>query len=298
MLILEGRVEIDRRVVTELGVRVDPQEQEIRLDGDVLRPQKIIYYAVHKLTGVVSTNSDPAGRMRVVDLVPPGTRLFTVGRLDKASEGLMLVTNDGELANRLAHPRYNVEKIYLVSVVGHPSPESLKKLRHGVHLADGVVRAKRLRIKSKKQKTTILEMVLTEGRNREIRRMAAAIGHKVTSLQRIAIGPLRLGDMPAGAYRPLTSTELKNLKSLVTGGARRGGSGGGGARTASSRSKTVAAKRGAPRKAARKKTGSKKTGARGAARIATKKKSAGKGGAKPGNAKGRARKKGKAQKRR
>ena len=219
-LILEGRVEIDRKVVTELGVRVDPDEQEIRLDGDILRPEKIIYYAVHKPTGVLSTNRDPAGRMRVVDLVPPDTRLFTVGRLDKASEGLMLVTNDGDLANRLAHPRYNVEKVYLVTVVGHPSPESLSKLRRGVHLADGIVRAKRLRIKARKQRTAILEMVLTEGRNREIRRMAAAIGHKVTSLRRIAIGPLRLGDMPPGAYRPLTVQELKKLKSLVRRGPR------------------------------------------------------------------------------
>ena len=175
------------------------------------------YYAVNKPTGVLSTNRDPAGRMRVVDLVPPDTRLFTVGRLDKASEGLMLVTNDGDLANRLAHPRYGVEKVYRVTVVGCPSPETLKKLRRGVHIAEGVVRAKRLRIKTRNKRTTILEMVLTEGRNREIRRMAASVGHKVTSLQRIGIGPLRLAEMPPGAYRPLTPGELRRLKSLVDG---------------------------------------------------------------------------------
>ena len=139
----------------------------------------------------------------------------------------------------------------------------------------------------------------TEGRNREIRRMAAAVGHKVTSLRRIAIGPLRLGDMPGGAYRPLTAAELKKLKSMVTGGAGRGSSSRGSARGSSSRQKTVAAKRGAPRIGASKKSSrTKKTGARGAARVATKKKSSGKGGGKPANNKGRARKKSKAQKRR
>lgn len=218
--IIEGRVEIDGQVVTELGTTVDPLLQEIRMDGDALKRFKPIYYIVNKPSGVLSTNSDPAGRMRVIDLVPPGTRLFTVGRLDKASEGLMLVTNDGELANRLAHPRYGVEKTYHVIVAGHPSGEALKTLRRGIHLAEGVVRVSRLSVKKRLKQSTQLEMVLSEGRNREIRRMAAYIEHKVVSLKRIGLGTLRLGTMPTGSYRPLTEPELKRLRALCYGNAK------------------------------------------------------------------------------
>ncbi len=214
-LILEGRVEIDGQPVTELGVRVDANRQEIRVDGDLLKPPGQVYFIVNKPEGVVSTNRDPDGRLRVIDLVPSDTRLFTVGRLDKSSEGLMLVTNDGELANRLAHPRYGVEKIYRVTVSGHPDAAALARLRQGVHLAEGVVRVKRLTVKAKKKNTAILELVLTEGRNREIRRMAASIGHKVLQLKRIALGPLRLGEMPPGSFRPLTREELRRLRSMT-----------------------------------------------------------------------------------
>lgn len=215
--IVEGRVDVDGDVVTELGTTVNPTKQKIRFDGDPISRFKAIYYIVNKPTGILSTNKDPAGRMRVIDLVPDGTKLFTVGRLDKGSEGLMLVTNDGDLANRLAHPSFGVEKIYQVVVAGSPKSDDLKTLRRGVHLAEGVVRVSRLSVKKKLKNSTQLEMVLTEGRNREIRRMAASIGHKVISLKRIGLGPLRLGTMPVGTYRPLTSAELKRVKVLVEG---------------------------------------------------------------------------------
>lgn len=211
-LIREGRVEVDHKVVTELGSRVDAATVEIRVDGEVLRRQRQLHFAVNKPVGVVCTSRDPSGRMRVIDLIPTEERLFTVGRLDRNSEGLILVTNDGELANRLAHPRYGVEKIYQVRVAGHPTPEDLQTLRRGVHLAEGAVKVVSAKIKRRHKQATDLEIVLNEGRNREIRRLLAQLGHKVLFLKRTAIGPLRLGKLPVGASRRLTNTELQQLK--------------------------------------------------------------------------------------
>jgi 23S rRNA pseudouridine2605 synthase len=220
-LILEGRVEVDRKVVTELGTRVDPQKQDIRVDGEALPRPKLVYFAINKPVGVVSTARDPAGRMRVTDLMPPNApRVFCVGRLDITSEGLILVTNDGELANGLTHPRHGVEKIYHVEVAGKVEPEVLAQLHRGVHLAEGFAHAKHVRIKSRHKKSTLLEMVLDEGRNREIRRLLARVGHKVQRLMRIAVGPVRLGDLPTGAVRPLTPKEIAGLQEVVARGPR------------------------------------------------------------------------------
>ena len=210
-LIEEGRVEIDRQVAAELGVRVDPSKQEIRVDGAPLRQSKRVYYAVHKPRGVVSTNRDPQGRARVVDLAPDGHRLFPVGRLDRMSEGLILLTNDGELANRLTHPRYGVEKTYRVVVAGHPEPVELRALQQGVRLAEGIARVQSVRVKQRRRQSTELEIVLNEGRNREIRRLLARTGHKVMQLVRIAVGPVRLGELPRGAYRALSRDEVRKL---------------------------------------------------------------------------------------
>ncbi|NIP85885.1 MAG: pseudouridine synthase [Planctomycetales bacterium] len=222
-LIREGRVEVDRQVVTRLGTKVDVDSQEIRVDGELLAPARHAYYLVNKPRGVVSTSRDPAGRTRVIDLVPDDVgRLFTVGRLDLESEGLMLLTNDGELANRLAHPRYGVEKRYEVQVAGHPEAGVLQKLRNGVVLAEGVVRAEAVRVKRRHKQSTVLEMVLKEGKNREIRRMLAAAGHKVQRLRRVALGPLRLGPLPLGACRALTRGEQQALRLATSGPPGRG----------------------------------------------------------------------------
>jgi 23S rRNA pseudouridine2605 synthase len=212
-LITAGRVEVDRQVVTELGTRVDPLRQQIRVDGVPLARPKLVYYAVNKPVGVLCTNRDPSGRPRVVDLVP-GTdaRLFTIGRLDLHSEGLILVTNDGELANRLTHPRYGVPKTYRVVVAGRPERDVLSKLLQGVHLAEGVARAERAGIKSSHKDSTLLEMVLREGKNREIRRILARVGHKVLRLTRVAVGPVRLGTLPSGGCRRLTAEEVAALR--------------------------------------------------------------------------------------
>jgi len=168
---------------------------------------------VNKPMGVVSTNSDPSGRPRVIDLFPNfRERLFTVGRLDLSSEGLMLVTNDGQLAHELAHPRFGVEKTYQVLVAGQPGPDVLAQLRQGVRLAEGVARVVRVRVKSALKKSTVLEIVLAEGRNREIRRLLAKVGHKVLRLKRVALGGVKLKDLPPGEFRRLRSDELRLLR--------------------------------------------------------------------------------------
>jgi len=213
-LIIEGRVEIDGKTA-ELGSRADPMRQEIRVDGTKLARPERVYYALNKPPGVVCTNHDPAGRARVIDLVPSPSRLFAIGRLDRASEGLILLTNDGEFANTVAHPRHEIEKIYRVIVAGAIEDASIRKLLKGIHLAEGVARAKSVRIRKKHKQSTELELVLAEGRNREIRRVLARLGHKVMRIRRIAIGPLRLGEMPVGAYRPLAKREIAAMKAAA-----------------------------------------------------------------------------------
>lgn len=217
-LITTGRVEVDRKVVTLLGAKANLQTNEIRVDGVALPRPKLLHYVVNKPSGVVCTNNDPAGRPRVIDLLPDrGQRLFTVGRLDMYSEGLILLTNDGELANRLAHPRYGVQKTYIVEVAGHLEPEDLAKLTKGVHLAEGFAKVVGARIKSAHKLSSTLEIVLDEGRNREIRRLLARVGHKVQRLKRIAFGPLRLGELPVGGVRPLTREERRQLREASSG---------------------------------------------------------------------------------
>lgn len=218
-LITEGRVEVDGRPVQELGVRVDPQTQTITLDGEPLSRPRLAYYALNKPEGVVCTARDPSGRPRATDLLPPSVgRVFSVGRLDMASEGLLLLTNDGELANGLTHPRHGVEKTYQVQVAGHVTVEELIEARKGVYLSDGVAHFLEARVKSKRKQSTLLEVVLNEGKNREIRRVMARLGHKVQRLKRIAVGPVRLGEMPSGAYRVLTRDEVRALKAAVAAG--------------------------------------------------------------------------------
>jgi len=214
-LIREGRVQVDGKVVTELGTRVDPLRQEIRVDTEVLRQPKRQYFAVNKPINVVTTNFDPSGRPRVIDLVPTDERVFAVGRLDRASEGLILVTNDGDFANRITHPRYGVEKTYLVRVAGQPTTAELDRLKKGVYLSDGFCRVQSITAKKRQGKSTDLVMVLDEGRNRELRRVLARVGHKVLRLKRIAVGPIKLGDLPTGAWRKLLPVEVENLLRLA-----------------------------------------------------------------------------------
>jgi 23S rRNA pseudouridine2605 synthase len=220
-LILAGRVEVDGKVVTELGTRVGPGREQIRVDGVRLRQPKRVYYALNKPLGVVCTNRDPSGRPRTIDLIPAvRERLFTVGRLDLHSDGLIVLTNDGQLANQLTHPRYGVRKTYRVLVAGHLDREVASKLRRGVRLAEGFAKVAGVRIKKHQKQSTLLEVVLNEGRNREIRRVLARVGHKVLRLTRIGIGPLRLGDLDPGEYRRLGRREVDALRRAATAAAR------------------------------------------------------------------------------
>src|SRR5690242_17601849 len=173
-VILQGRVTVNGQVVRELGTKVDPAHAKIAVDGQPIHLERMVYYAVSKPKGYVSTNNDPSGRPRVVDLLPEiPQRVYTVGRLDEMSTGLILLTNDGELANKLAHPKFGVEKLYRVVVAGTPEREVLQKLTDGMWLAEGKVRAKRVRIVGSRGQASVMEMVLAEGKNREIRRMLA-----------------------------------------------------------------------------------------------------------------------------
>lgn len=211
-LILQGRVEVDGQVADKLGTRVDPAVQQLRVDGTPVRISRRVYFAVNKPPGVVTTNRDPSGRPRVVDLVRTEERVFAVGRLDRSSEGLILVTNDGELANELTHPRYGVTKVYRVRVAGQPSVEVLQRLRRGIHLAEGVAKVAAITVRKRYQQSTELEVTLDEGRNREIRRILARVGHKVLGLKRIAFGPIKLANLPSGASRRLTGEEVRQLE--------------------------------------------------------------------------------------
>jgi 23S rRNA pseudouridine2605 synthase len=218
-LVVSGRVTIDGREVDELGTTVDPENQVVCLDGERIKLEAKQYYLINKPPGYVCTHRDPQGRPRAVDLVPQdGPRLFTVGRLDENSRGLLLVTNDGELANRLAHPRFQVERTYEVQVVGRPTRESLETLTRGLHFTDGRFRIRGYRRRKVQKNSTFLEITLTEGRNREIRRLFARVGHKVLKLTRIGFGPLRLAKLKEGEYRALTAGELNSLRELVQKG--------------------------------------------------------------------------------
>lgn len=213
--ITSGRVTIDGKTVTELGSKVDPQAQEVALDGEALRMERKKYYALNKPTGVLSTNRDPEGRTRVIDLFPPNEpRLFTVGRLDEDSEGLLIVTNDGDLAQKVAHPKFRVLRTYEMQVAGIPTGESLAQIKKGIHFAEGKFRVSDAYIVKVRGKSALVEVVLAEGHNRELRRLFARIGHKVMKLKRIAFGPVKLGSLPRGQYRELRRDELAALLGL------------------------------------------------------------------------------------
>jgi 23S rRNA pseudouridine2605 synthase len=205
-------------VVRELGTRVNSASARIAVDGEPIKLETNVYYAVNKPRGYVSTSFDPAGRPRVMDLLPElPQRIYTVGRLDEESTGLMILTNDGELANRLAHPRYGVEKTYRALVAGHLERETIAKLTAGIWLSDGKVRAKRARIVGRQGQATLIELVLAEGRKREVRRMLAKLGHKVMSLYRIAVGPVTVQGLAAGKFRLLSRYEVDSLRKAASG---------------------------------------------------------------------------------
>ena len=222
VLISEGRVEVNSEVVLEQGRRVDPERDAIRVDGArIPPPRRHRYLALNKPRGVIATMDDPEGRRTIADLLDTrqlrNERLFHVGRLDADSEGLLIMTNDGDLAQRLAHPSYEVPKTYIAEVAGVVSERSLKRLRRGITLEDGPVRPTSVKIVSSAGDKTLLKITLQEGRNRIVRRTMEAVGHPVRRLSRIGIGPVRLGNLKVGEYRELTREELGGLLDLTGG---------------------------------------------------------------------------------
>lgn len=212
-LILDGRVQVNGRPVVSLPVLVDPRRDRITVDGKPLTASRLVYFVLNKPRGVLCTNADPAGRLRAIDLLGGvRERVFPVGRLDADSTGLLLMTNDGELAERLSHPRYGVPRTYRAEVEGRVEQEDLERLRRGVWLAEGKTGPAHAKIVLRQPHRSILEITLREGRNREIRRVLARVGHKVRRLKRVAIGPIQLQSLPIGAYRPLKPKELDTLR--------------------------------------------------------------------------------------
>jgi 23S rRNA pseudouridine2605 synthase len=212
-LMLAGEVEVDGEVVTRLGTKVDPATAVIRVSGQRLPPASPnVYLVLNKPRGVVSTMSDPEGRRTLGDLVADRPeRLFHVGRLDTDTSGLIVLTNDGDFAQRLAHPSYEVDKTYVAEVTGEVTKATLKRLMAGITLDDGPIAVSRARIVQHGTGKTIVEVVIHEGRNRIVRRLLEHVGHPVTRLTRTRLGPVRLGQLKSGELRELTNDELGNL---------------------------------------------------------------------------------------
>lgn len=216
-LIGEGRVEVDGETVRRYGARVDPEHQVIKVDGRrIPARQGLTYLALNKPAGVLTTMSDDRGRPTISDLLPGGAgRLYHVGRLDYDTEGLMLLTNDGELAHRLTHPRYGVPKTYLADVAG-PLPRDLgRRLLTGIELADGVASADRFRVIERAGPRALVEITLHEGRKHIVRRLLAQAGHPVSRLVRTRMGPIALGDLRPGTTRELSTGEIGELYATV-----------------------------------------------------------------------------------
>jgi 23S rRNA pseudouridine2605 synthase len=212
-IMLAGLVEVDGEIVTRLGTKVDPRTAVIRVEGRRLPPASPhVYLVLNKPRGVVSTMADPEGRPDLAGLVADRPeRLFHVGRLDTDTEGLLLLTNDGDFAQRMAHPSYEVDKTYVAEVEGVPTAATLARLRSTVTLEDGPVPVSRLRLVSRHGDRAIIELVIHEGRNRIVRRLLDHVGHPVRRLTRTAIGPVRVGALKRGAMRELAPAEIGAL---------------------------------------------------------------------------------------
>jgi len=212
-LIEQGRVRVDGGVA-RLGRRVDPVAERITVDGaPAPTAPGLVYFLLNKPAGVVTTANDPQGRPTVLSLVPSEPRVFPVGRLDRATEGLLILTNDGDLSHLLSHPSHGVVKEYLAEVHGDPSPQAVRRLREGVLLDDGITAPARV----SRVAPGLLRVAIHEGRTRQVRRMCSAVGHEVVRLVRTRIGPLADSSLAPGAYRELTNAEVRKLGEAAVG---------------------------------------------------------------------------------
>ncbi|MDN5724645.1 MAG: rRNA pseudouridine synthase [Propionibacteriales bacterium] len=216
-MISQGRVEVNGNLVTEQGLRIDPDTDVVRVDGSrIPPPRRHAYLVINKPRGVVSTMDDPEGRPTLSDyLVGRKDRLFHVGRLDTDTEGLLILTNDGDFAHKLAHPRFRVQKTYLAEVAGVVEKPTIAKLRKGIRLEDGPVKPDSVKLVSWAKDRSMVQIVLHEGRNRIVRRTMESVGHPVRRLSRTQLGPVRLGRLGVGELRDLTSGELGTLLDVI-----------------------------------------------------------------------------------
>ncbi|HEX5135738.1 MAG TPA: pseudouridine synthase [Planctomycetota bacterium] len=207
-LIEQGRVQVDGKVVIKLGTKVEPGEVDIKVDGERVRVEDRVCYLVNKPRGYVCTSSTVHGERRVIDLVPEKRRIYTVGRLDERSEGLVLLTNDGTLSNVICHPRYQVDKTYRLTVQGKVDPKQLERIEKGVWLPEGKSAPAQVRRVDRQGASTVVTVTLWEGRSRELRRIFGKVDLRVSDLVRTAIGPLHLEGLKPGGYRRLTEEEI------------------------------------------------------------------------------------------
>ncbi len=214
-LLKEKIITVNDERAKEPGIRIDPQKDAIRIDGNKVKSPTLVYYVLNKPKGIVSTTADEFGRKNVTTLVPKDQRVYPVGRLDKDTTGLIILTNDGELTNLLTHPRYHVDKVYRLDIAGRLDKFQLKALRDGVLLDDGITYPAEVKIISESNGKSIVEMKIHEGRNRQIRRMCETVGATLTALQRVRFGPIALSGLKEGTYRDLTKKEIDSLKSVA-----------------------------------------------------------------------------------
>jgi 23S rRNA pseudouridine2605 synthase len=234
-MITAGRVAVNGETVARLGTRVDPASDRVTVDGKVIRALRRLYVALNKPRGYLCTKADPQGRRTVGQLLPKEwSNLYPVGRLDRDTEGLLFLTNDGDFCLRLTHPRYGVRKTYLVEVEGRIPSESVIRLTRGVEEGGEQLKAETAQVLGLNKTRSLLRLTLCEGKNREVRRLLAALGLGVLALRRIEIGPIKLGELPEGRWRVLTADEVKRLLRVGATAATQGESVRGGGRSHSS----------------------------------------------------------------
>ncbi|HGJ64552.1 TPA: rRNA pseudouridine synthase [bacterium] len=212
----QGKITVNGEIITQQGTKVDPAKDQITVFGKpISKPQAFTYIILNKPKGIIATARDTHNRITVLDIVKSDVRLYPVGRLDQDSEGLILLTNDGDLTYKLTHPKFHIPKTYQVTILGRVSPYKIELLENGIELEDGVTQPTQVKIITQSEHDTVIEIVLHEGKKRQIRRMCASLHLHILALKRISMGTLQLEDLPKGQHRQLTREEIKKLKLAV-----------------------------------------------------------------------------------
>lgn len=214
-LLKEQTLTVNGKRVRESGTRIDHTKDDIRLNGNLIRPPKLLYFLLNKPLGIISTTSDEFGRENVTSLIPSKERIYPVGRLDKDTSGLILLTNDGELTNLLTHPRYHVAKTYQLTIKGRITKDQITAFRNGIILDDGITSPAEIKIITETNTNSLISVTIHEGKNRQIRRMCEEVGIDLIALERVQFGPLSLGKLKPGKYRELTAQEVQTLRNAA-----------------------------------------------------------------------------------